>query len=80
MTIIMYNPGMIFFQLFNWFQLEVAGHGQIRSKEKLLKVGVVGFSYFQLFSFLTRIIADNLTKLTKQKGIDSKISLLKNIF
>jgi hypothetical protein len=38
------------------------------------------FIDFQLFYFLTRIIADNLTKLTKQKGIDSKISLLRNMF
>ena len=59
--------GMIFFQLFNWFQLfssreklqKVAGHNQNRSKIDHLKVGVDGFSYFLLsllFYFLTRII------------------------
>jgi len=50
--------GMIFFQLFNWFQLffcERNSKSQNRSKMTFLKGGVDGFSYFQLFYFLSRI-------------------------
>ena len=58
-----YITRMIFFQLFNWFQLfsseffffKVAGHGQNRQKNDHLERGC---RWFQLFYFLTMIIPD----------------------
>ena len=67
---------MIFFQLFNWFQLsfsencfpKVARHSQNRSKMDLLKEGVDGLSYLNLPNNVWRLIvfAPFLIKSPKQ--------------
>jgi hypothetical protein len=68
------DTGMIFFQLFNWFQLffcekeilKTAGNSQNKSKMTFLKWGLDGFSYFLWFSvilfyFLSRIVSEDIS-------------------